>query len=184
MRPRFLLAVVSAFLAVLALVGVAHAEDAATKRARKAYDKGEKLFALGRFDEALESYEAAYDAKPLPGFLFNIGQCHRNLGDLDAAIFSFQKYLELAPDADNHDAVVELIDDLEAEQERAEQQERDRKLQAPPKPRPETPRRPLYKKWWFWTTVAVVAAAGGTATYLLLRDDGVPDTDLGHVVFR
>lgn len=183
MRPRFLLAVITAFVALFAVIGAAHAEDAATKRARKAYDKGEKLFALGRFDEALEAYEDAYDAKPLPGFLFNIGQCHRNLGDLDAAIFSFQKYVELAPDADNHDAVVDLIDELEDEKAEHEQRERDRKLQAPPKTK-ETPRRPLYKKWWFWTTVGVVAAAGGAGTYLLLRDDGVPDTDLGHVVFR
>jgi tetratricopeptide (TPR) repeat protein len=184
MRPRLLLAVVSAFIALLALVGPAHAEDAATKRARTSYAKGEKLFALGRFDEALEAYEAAYDAKPLPGFLFNIGQCHRNLGDLDAAIFSFQKYLELAPDADNHDSVLDLIEDLEEQKEREEAEARDKKLQAPPRTRDERPRRPLYKKWWFWTGVAVVAVAGGTATYLLLRDDGVPDTDLGHVVFR
>jgi tetratricopeptide (TPR) repeat protein len=184
MRPRLLLAVVSALVAVLAVLGQAHAEDAATKRARKAYDKGEKLFALGRFDEALTAYEDAYDAKPLPGFLFNIGQCHRNLGDLDAAIFSFQKYLELAPDADNHDAVVELIDELEQQQAREEEERRDRKLQRDPEPRGETPRRPLYKKWWFWGGVAVVAAAAGTGTWLLLRDDGVPDTDLGHVVFR
>ncbi len=182
--PRFLLAAVSALVALLMLVGHAAAEDAATKRARKAHDKGEKLFALGRFDEALTAYEDAYDAKPLPGFLFNIGQCHRNLGDLDAAIFSFEKYLELAPEADNHDAVVELIDELEAQKQREADERRDRKLQAEPKPKPETARRPLYKKWWFWGAVAVGAGAAAGGTYWLLRDDGVPDTDLGHVVFR
>ena len=62
---------------------------------------GEKLFALGRFDEALEQYEKAFEAKPLPGFLFNIAQCHRNLGNIDQAIFSYRKYLREAPDADN-----------------------------------------------------------------------------------
>ena len=65
---------------------------------------GEKLFALGKFDEALDEYQKAYDAKPLPDFLFNIGQCHRNLGDYEAAIFSFKKFLKLDPEAPNRDA--------------------------------------------------------------------------------
>ena len=61
----------------------------------------EKLFALGKFDDALDEYQKAFDAKPMPDFLFNIGQCYRNLGDYQQAIFSFKKYLKLEPDAPN-----------------------------------------------------------------------------------
>src|SRR5262245_50838876 len=74
-------------------------DDAATRAAKQHFYQGEKLFALGRFRDALTQYEAAFDASPLPAFLFNIGQCHRNLHDLDAAIFSYRKYLRLLPDA-------------------------------------------------------------------------------------
>jgi len=92
------------------------ADDAATKLAKKHYDKGEKLFALGRFDTALDEYQKAFDSKPVPAFLFNIGQCYRNLGDFESAVFSFKKYLKLEPDAPNRDKVEKLIDDLEAKQ--------------------------------------------------------------------
>ncbi|HRC55231.1 MAG TPA: tetratricopeptide repeat protein, partial [Kofleriaceae bacterium] len=71
----------------------ANANDPETRTARRHFDKADKLFALGRFDEALEQYEKAFDAKPIPDFLFNIGQCYRNLGDYEAAIFSFRKFL-------------------------------------------------------------------------------------------
>jgi tetratricopeptide (TPR) repeat protein len=168
---------------VLAAPLIAFAEDKATKAARRHYEKGEKLFALGRFDDALIEYEAAFDAKPLPGFLFNIGQCHRNLGDLDAAIFSFKKYLSLAPEAENRESVEALIAELEDEKAAAAEEARRKKLTFEPAPPPEGGGKPFYKKWWFWGGVAAIAGAGA-GSYFLLRDDGVPDTDLGHVVFR
>ncbi|MCB9559468.1 MAG: tetratricopeptide repeat protein [Kofleriaceae bacterium] len=176
-----LLAVVVALATLMVAPGPGHADDG-TKAARKHYQQGEKLFALGRFDEALVAYEAAFEAKPLPGFLFNIGQCHRNLGDLESAIFSFRKYLKLDPDADNRDAVESLIEELQQELDAQQEQP----LVGPPPPRRHDDRRaraPFYKRWWFWSGVAVAAGAGA-GTYLLLRDTGIPDTDLGNVVFR
>src|SRR6266511_1256884 len=68
-------------------------DDVAMKRAQTHFKKGEKLFALGRFEDALGEYQQAFEEYPLPEFLFNIGQCHRNLGSYDEAIFSFRKYL-------------------------------------------------------------------------------------------
>jgi len=166
---------------LIATTSPARADDRATVTAKKHFYAGEKLFALGRFDEALAEYEAAFDAKPLPAFLFNIGQCHRNLHDYDAAIFSYRKYLSLMPDAANRAEVEDLIRELEDLQarERAEhdRQETDRARAA----EHDEPSTPVYKKWWLWTGVGVVAA--GTATFLLTRDRGVPSTDLGNVVF-
>ena len=183
---RLLIAALAFVLVVGAGSRPVLAEDKATKTARKHYEKGQKLFALRRFDEALVAYEAAFEAKPLPAFLFNIGQCHRNLGDYDAAIFTFRKYLKLEPEAENREAVLALLDELQTLQEEEDAAKRNRIL-APPDPRPDDPRddgkRPIYKKWWFWGGVAAVAGAG-VGTYFLVRDDGVPDSDLGHVVFR
>lgn len=176
--------------ALLALVvwlvpGTVTAEDAATRTARRNFAKGEKLFALGRFDEALVHYEKAFEARPLPGFLFNIAQCHRNLGHIDEAIFSYRKYLRLQPDADNREAVERQIEELEEEKERRGI------VQVGPRPPPRDERdrkpagsasKPIYARWWFWGGVAAVASAGA-GTYLLTRDDDVPSTDLGNVVF-
>ena len=184
-------ALVLGLLALVALtVGAdrAHADDAATRAAKKHYAKGDKLFALGKFDQALVEFEAAYEAKPLPKLLFNIGQAHRNLDHHDQAIFAFRKYLRELPDADNRDAVEKLIDDLEAkraaEAEREQRRqadllERERELARQRAPRDRD--KPIYTRWWFWGGLAAVAGAGAGG-YLLLRDDR-PSTDLGNVVF-
>src|SRR6188474_3234706 len=129
-------------LTIVVGVGVAHADDPGTRAARRHFERGEKLFALGRFDEALEEYQTAFDAKPLPGFLYNIGQCYRNLADYDQAIFSFKKYLKLEPEASNKEAVERLIEELE---EKKAQGESEKFVKKPKK----GPDKPIYKKWWF-----------------------------------
>jgi tetratricopeptide (TPR) repeat protein len=176
MITRLLLLVMLSLVAAVA-PRTAHADDPATRAARRHFERGEKLFALGRFDDALDQYQAAFDAKPIPGFLFNIGQCHRNLGDYDQAIFSFKKYLKLDPDAPNRDAVEKLIDELEDKKARGEA---DRFVRKPP-PDPEG-RRPIYKQWWFWTGAAVVGVAGGIGIYAATRSNA-PETDLSPIVF-
>jgi tetratricopeptide (TPR) repeat protein len=170
-----------ALLALLLAVAprTAFAEDSAMKAAKRHFDRGEKLFALGRFDDALEEYEKAFDAKPIPDFLFNIGQCYRNLGDYDQAIFSFKKYLKLEPDAPDKDKVEKLIGDLEEKKERGEGQKLVKKPDEPP-PRPA--HTPVYKKWWFWAGVGLVGGAAGFGVYEATKG-GPPDTDLGAITF-
>lgn len=165
-------------LAVAVPARTASADDPATRAARRHFERGEKLFALGKFDEALEEYQTAFDAKPLPGFLYNIGQCYRNLGDLDQAIFSFKKYLKLEPDASNKEAVERLIEELEEQKARGEGEKFVRKKSG----RGES--KPVYKKWWFWTGIAAVGVAGGVGIYAASNGgSGPPPTDLGNIVF-
>lgn len=178
-------------------VRLAHANDPAERAARRYYERGQKLFNLQRFEDALEQYQKAFDAKPIPDFLFNIGQCQRNLGDYEAAIFSFKRFLKLDPEAPNREKVEALIADLE---ERIEEGE-SRKFGFERKKRrggddddddddddsdrerePGTVASPVYKKWWFWTGVAVVGVVGGVGIYAATRPDGPPDTGLGNVV--
>jgi tetratricopeptide (TPR) repeat protein len=162
-------------------------DDPALRRAQQHFYAGEKLFALGRFADALTAYQAAFEAKPLPEFLFNIGQCHRNLGNYEAAIFSFRKYLKLLPEAPNRAAVEDLIADLEKKQAAAEEEARRRRLgligtgKQPPPPPP----RARHSRWWLWTGLGVVAAAAaGTVIYVEL-DSGTsrPTSDLGNLDF-
>jgi tetratricopeptide (TPR) repeat protein len=176
-------------LVFLCVSTFARADDPAMRAAKRHYDRGEKLFALGKFDEALDEYQKAFDAKPLPGFLFNIGQCYRNLGDYDQAIFSFKKYLKLDPNAPNKEKVDKLIEDLEDKKERGEGQKLIKKEPPPPPPKEEgdepvrpPPSKPIYSKWWFWTIVGGVAVVGGVGTYELTRPNA-PTTSLGNITF-
>ena len=125
--PRCLLALLIAALAFR----IAAADDAATRNAKHHFERGQKLYTLTKFREALDEYQQAFDARPIPDFLFNIGQCYRNLGDYDAAIFSYKKYLAAAPDAPNRAQVEQLIVDLQA---RKDQEDARRLAPQPPPP--------------------------------------------------
>jgi len=93
-------AIVTAGLAVsLVSVRAAAAPSEKERDARAHFQAGEARFKAGAFDEALAEYQAGYDAKPLPGFLVNIAQCQRRLGDLKAARVSYQKFVLVAPDS-------------------------------------------------------------------------------------
>ena len=184
--PRSLLAVC---LLLFAFVRAAHAEDPAERAAKRHYERGQKLFNLQKFDEALEQYQKAFDAKPIPSFLFNIGQCHRNLGDYDAAIFSFKRYLKLDPEAENREQVEELIDELEQKKAEADterlklgKRKKQKDREEDPLENPEGGGSPVYKKWWFWTGISVVAVGAGVGIYYATKSDGgPPSTDLGHI---
>jgi tetratricopeptide (TPR) repeat protein len=158
----------------------AHADDLVTRTAKRHYERGEKLFALGKFDQALDEYQQAFDAKPLGDFLYNIGQCYRNLSDYNQAIFSFKKYLKLKPEADDRDKVERLIEELEEKRQRGEGEKFAPKpdpVEPPPSQQAQTP---IYKQWWFWTGLAVVGA-GGVGIYEATKRSGPPTTDLGNI---
>jgi tetratricopeptide (TPR) repeat protein len=182
--PRILLAV--CFL-LLAFARAAHAEDPTERTARRHYERGQKLYNLQKFEEALEQYQKAFDAHPLPGFLFNIAQCQRNLGDYDAAIFSFKRYLKLDPDTEKREQVEELIEDLEAKKSEADTErlrlgKRKKKTEDEEPPKETSDGAPVYEKWWFWTGVAVVAVAGGVGIYYATKSSsGPPMTSLGNI---
>ena len=161
----------------------ARAEDRATRAAQKHFAQAQKQFNLGKFDAALVEYEAAYDAKPLPDFLYNIAQCYRNLEDYDRAIFSFKKYLKEKPDADDRAQVEKFLDELEHKKEAGEGQKFVEKKPPPPQ-QPPPPAvahdSPFYKQWWFWTGVVVVGAAAGIGVYEATKSN-TPSTDLGNI---
>ncbi|MBI2896893.1 MAG: tetratricopeptide repeat protein [Deltaproteobacteria bacterium] len=85
------------------------AEDRAL--ARRLFISGDRAFAQGDFAAALEAYSAAYEAAPLPGFLFNMGQCHRKLEHWELARDFFTRYLEAVPDAFNRADVERLLEE-------------------------------------------------------------------------
>ena len=65
----------------------------ARAQARAQVKKAQLDYKLARFEQALEEYSHAYEIFPAPALLFNLGQCHRNLGNYERAIFFFEGYL-------------------------------------------------------------------------------------------
>ena len=85
--------------------------DSEEKQARVHFKKAERAFNLGKFADALISYQAAFEAKPLPAFVFNIAQCHRNLDDPERALFFYRRYLALDPEGPHRKLVEGLIEE-------------------------------------------------------------------------
>ncbi|MDB4981483.1 MAG: Tetratricopeptide repeat domain protein [Myxococcales bacterium] len=113
----------SGYVAIAALVCVAALPSARAsaaapagiddaKEARRLFQRAELSFNLGKFEDALADYQSAYQAKPLTGFLFNIAQCYRNLGNWERARFFYRRYLTLAPRSPNRHQVEDLVAEM------------------------------------------------------------------------
>ena len=95
----------AAFLMLALLASLRFTADAAAapsetqRKARAHFQAGEERFKAGAFADALAAYQAGYDVLPLPGFLINVAQCQRRLGDLKTARATYQKFVLVAPDS-------------------------------------------------------------------------------------
>jgi tetratricopeptide (TPR) repeat protein len=169
------------------------------KAARAQFDRAEKAFNLGHFEEALTGYQAAYEALPLPAFLFNIAQCHRNLRNREKAVFFYQRYLSLAPEAPNRGVVEELIAEqkrlLEYEQPTEPEDKRVDLAARPEGPSEETvahlnepAAQPPESKWkkarWYLLGALGVALIGGVALLSVRRSPSLPTGELGAIDTR
>lgn len=84
-------------------------QDEATQRAREAYDRGRTQFGAQQYQEALASFQAAYDARPHPTVLISIAECQERLEDYRAAVTTLEKYLRDSPEARDRQQVQERI---------------------------------------------------------------------------
>ena len=94
---------------ILVCVALPAWADKATDEAKVRFDRGNVHYNLGEYEEALAEYKEAYRLRKLPGFLFNIAQCHRKLGDYQQAINLYNAYLNEVPNAPNRADVESLI---------------------------------------------------------------------------
>lgn len=99
-------------MVVLLMAITARADVAVAKRA---YEKGLVAYNLQQFGDALELFRRAYQERQDPAFLFNIGQCQRQLGRFDEAAKSYRAYLSTSPETPGNAVQVRaLIVDMEA----------------------------------------------------------------------
>jgi tetratricopeptide (TPR) repeat protein len=154
--------------------------------ARLFFEQAQREYDLGNFDKALVGYSEAYRLVSAPALLFNIGQCHRQLGQYERAAFFYRRYLALEPDSPDAPVVQGLIQQMEAKQaELTRPPASGTPAEVPLKPEAPAPAsKPggpaLLRSGWFWAGVGVLAA-GATATVLLTRGDSRPQPGLGTV---
>jgi hypothetical protein len=107
------------------------------------------------FKQAATEYRKAYEAKPIPAFLFNLAQCYKRMDsveELEKAVFYFKSYVRNDPNS----PMVASIDE-----EIAQLRRRIDRLKQPP----------VYKRWWFWTAVGVAVAGAAAGTAIALQPD-------------
>ena len=100
--------------------------DAQKKTAKEYGEQARRLFDVGQYPQAIESYQKAYLHVEDPVFLFNIGQSYRLNNQPEEAIRFYKNYLRRSPDAINRSEVEKRIVEL--------QREVDKKARAPQPP--------------------------------------------------
>jgi tetratricopeptide (TPR) repeat protein len=80
-----------------------------TQGAGQWYDRGALAYRLGDFKHAYDCFVQAYDLKPAPELVYNQAACLDMLGNADAAVQAYERYLALAPKAKDFAKVRERI---------------------------------------------------------------------------
>lgn len=77
------------------------AAELAEEEARALFNAGVAAFDAGRFEDALWSFQRAYDRSGRAQLLYNVAQCHDRMRQDEQALANFERYLELVPNASN-----------------------------------------------------------------------------------
>jgi len=179
------------FLALLPATARA-ATPEAERTARAHFQTGEARFKAGAYDEALAEYQAGYEVLPLPGFLINVAQCQRRLGDLKSARATYQKFVLVAPDSPLVPQVKSMMAEidglLDAQKPAAAETDAEAKPAAPvPPPAAAEPAAPAPvlvaspapvaapepeksgHRWWLWGALGAVVVGGAVTAIVLAR---------------
>lgn len=113
------MSVVLGFHLLLGVVGsssaVAAPPSAEAAEAQRLHTLGSKLYNLSMWKAALDEFQKAYLVRADPALLFNIGQCHRQLGDAQNAANSYRAFLRESRNltASQREQVQALLDQME-----------------------------------------------------------------------
>ena len=89
-------------------------EATTARRPREgALPRGTSYYDLGRYDDAIKEFEAAYQLKNDPAFLYNLAQSYRLAGNEERALHFYETYLRYVPKAPNRAEIEDRITALE-----------------------------------------------------------------------
>jgi tetratricopeptide (TPR) repeat protein len=77
--------------------------------AKEHYARGTSFYDLGRYDDAIKEFEAAYELKNDPAFLYNLAQSYRQVGNHEQAVHFYKTYLRYVPKSPNKADIEEKI---------------------------------------------------------------------------
>ncbi len=100
-------------------MGGREASMAGVVESRKEYDKGAEAFKAGKYQEALDAFDKAYELNPLADFKYNAAKSLEKLGRPYAAADSFQAYLNANPRAKDTVEVTDHMNKLRAAADKA-----------------------------------------------------------------
>jgi hypothetical protein len=186
MRPALLLCLLAA---APALAEEALPPEVREQQAREYFKMGRRNYDLGDYEAAINDFKSGYRAKPMPLFLFNIGQAANQAKKRELAIEYYQRYLESetlldAPELAEARKHLEIL--------RRAPEPPPAPVPAPPPPAPPVvvaepapPPPPRRQPAWVWGVVAggvVVGVALGVGLGVGLQP-GTTDPSLGFVRF-
>ncbi len=77
------------------------------------YDKATRAYDVGKYQEAIEEYQKAYEIGGDAAMIYNIAQAYRLSDQLTEAIRFYRRYLQRSPNAPNREIVERRIAELE-----------------------------------------------------------------------
>ena len=93
--------------------------EVAKGESRNEYDKGALAYQAGRYQEALDAFEKAYELNPLPEFKYNMGASLEKLGRPYAAADRYSEYAKEKPKAADAQKVNSHAEKLRTEADKA-----------------------------------------------------------------
>jgi tetratricopeptide (TPR) repeat protein len=99
----------------LAVAPLAHAELSPVQKQemKQLYERATRAYDVGKYNEAIEDYQKAYEIGGDPPMLYNIAQAYRLNDQPVEAVRFYRRYLQRAPGARNREDVERKIADLE-----------------------------------------------------------------------
>ena len=113
---------VAALVGILLVAGTVQADPFAkptSAEARNHLTRGNRLYGVRSFEEALVEYKAGALIEPTPVFDYNLGQCFRQLGRYQEAIWYYERFLlDGNPEGEVLGAVKSFIVQMKSELDR------------------------------------------------------------------
>jgi tetratricopeptide (TPR) repeat protein len=88
-------------------------DDIKKEEVKKLFEDGMIQYDLGKFEDAIKTFEKAYAMYPDPAFLYNIGQSNRMAGHIPDAVRSYKTFLRKVPNTPSKGEVTKFIEALE-----------------------------------------------------------------------